>query len=458
MSAGRRAVLWFRRDLRLDDLPALAAAHAHGDVVPLFVVDPAFARSGAPRRAYMTAALQALDDRMAGSLVYRHGDPTDIVPAVAAEVGADVVVVSKDFGSYGRRRDADVAQRLAADGRRLSGVGSPYAVDPGTVVKGDGNPYAVFTPFSKAWLAVGQPRWAEGRSTPRSSEVNWVGAPDIACDGPPAAPEVGVTLPPATEATSHGRWGEFLAEGLDHYDDRRNLPAVDGTSRLSPALRWGVVHPLQLIDDLGPTSSHEVFRSELAWRDFYADVLFRRPETAWQNLQSKMDAMPIDTDTRAMARFAAWSAGLTGYPIVDAGMRQLLATGWMHNRVRMIVASFLVKDLHLPWQWGARHFMQHLVDGDLASNSHGWQWAAGTGTDAAPYFRVFNPTAQSERFDPDGDYLRRWVPELADVHGRAVHSPDGLLRPASYPPPIVDHAAEREEALRRYKSLAPSSR
>jgi deoxyribodipyrimidine photo-lyase len=453
MSSRSRAVLWFRRDLRLDDLPGLAAAHAHGEVVPLFVVDPAFARSGAPRRAYLAAALHALDDRLGGSLVYRHGDPTDIVPAFAAEVGAGVVVVSKDFGSYGRRRDAEVAQRLASDGRMLRGIGSPYAVDPGTVVKADGTPYAVFTPFSRAWLAVGQARWADGRSTLRPGEVNWVGAPDIACDGPPAVPAVGMTLPSVSEAIMHDRWGEFIGEALDHYDDRRNLPALDGTSRLSAALRWGVVHPLQLIDDLGPVRSHEVFRSELAWRDFYADVLFRRPETAWRNLQSKMDAMPVDTDARAQERFAVWASGRTGYPIVDAGMRQLLATGWMHNRVRMIVASFLVKDLHLPWQWGARHFMQHLVDGDLASNNHGWQWAAGTGTDAAPYFRVFNPTAQSERFDPDGDYLRRWVPELADVGGSAVHLPGGMLRPAGYPPPIVDHAVERDEALRRYKSL-----
>ncbi len=452
-TARPRSILWFRRDLRLDDLPALAAAHAVGDVVPLFVVDPAFHRAGAPRRAYMKAALQALDDRMDGALVYRHGDPARVVPALAAEVGATAVMVSKDFGPYGRRRDVEVAQNLAADGRTLHGVGSPYAVDPGTVVKQDGSPYAVFTPFSKAWLSVGQSRWSDRRLSPAPADVNWVGAPDIACDGPPEASVLDVVLPPASEQSARERWSEFLADGLDQYDDRRNLPALDGTSRLSPALRWGIVHPLQLIDDLGPVRSHEVFRSELAWRDFYADVLFRRPETAWQNLQTKMDAMIVDTDARARDRFAAWAAGRTGYPIVDAGMRQLLATGWMHNRVRMIVASFLVKDLHLPWQWGAGHFMRHLVDGDLASNNHGWQWAAGTGTDAAPYFRVFNPTTQSERFDPQGEYVRRWVPELADVVGNAVHAPDGLWRPASYPAPIVDHASERDEALRRYKSL-----
>jgi deoxyribodipyrimidine photo-lyase len=264
-------------------------------------------------------------------------------------------------------------------------------------------------------------------------------------------------LPEASEAAAHRLWQSFLGDGLDHYDDRRNDPGVPGTSRLSPYLRWGVVHPLQLIDDLGTERSHEVFRSELAWRDFYADVLYRRPDTAWKNLQPKMDAMPVDTDARAKERFAAWCDGRTGFPIVDAGMRQLLATGWMHNRVRMITASFLVKDLHLPWQWGARHFMEHLVDGDLASNQHGWQWTAGTGTDAAPYFRVFNPYGQSEKFDPEGRYLRRWVPELADLDARTIHDP-GMLRPDTYPAPIVDHAAEREEALRRYRSLGASAR
>ncbi|MCB0999750.1 MAG: deoxyribodipyrimidine photo-lyase [Acidimicrobiales bacterium] len=457
MPARPRAVLWFRRDLRLDDHPALAATHAHGDVVPLFVVDPAFAAAGLPRRGFMASALQALDERIGGALVYRHGDPVDVVPAFAAEVGADVVIVTRDHGPYGHRRDAAVAARLAVDGRKLRGVGSNYAVDPGTVHKADRSSYSVFTPFSKAWLATGQPRWAERPATPRPAHVTWVGHPDVACDGPPAVEPHEIQLPEATEAAAHRQWQTFLADGLDQYDAQRNQPGLPGTSRLSPYLRWGVLHPLQLIDDLGTERPHQVFRSELAWREFYADVLFRRPDTAWRNLQEKMDAMPVDTDARARRRFAAWAEGRTGVPIVDAGMRQLLATGWMHNRVRMITASYLVKDLHLPWQWGARHFMVHLVDGDLASNQHGWQWTAGTGTDAAPYFRVFNPYGQSEKFDPDGHYLRRWVPELAGLDDRTIHDP-GLLRPDGYPAPIVDHAAEREEALRRYRSLGGAAR
>lgn len=443
--------MWFRRDLRLTDLPALAAAASTGKVVPLFVVDPAFANSGAPRRAYMGAALRALDHALDGALVYRHGDPAVVVPALAGEVGAEQVFVSREYGPYGRRRDAAVAAALAGSGRRLIGVGSPYAVQPGDVRKGDGTPYAVFTPFSRGWRAVG---WDHPRPAP---QVEWMGAPDVDCDGPPAPVECPVEIGAVGEEAALARWDAFLDGSAEHYKERRDQPAVDGTSRLSAALRWGTVHPRQLLADLTMQEGHEVFANELAWREFYADVLFHRPDTAWQNLNPKMAAMPLDTDADARRRFHRWASGQTGFPFVDAGMRQLLATGWMHNRVRMVVASFLVKDLHLPWQWGARHFMAHLVDGDLASNNHGWQWAAGTGTDAAPYFRVFNPTSQGERFDPDGEYVRRWVPELATVGGRAVHAP-GLQRPDDYPAPMVDHAVEREEALARYRHATSGSR
>ena len=444
--------MWFRRDLRLDDHPALVAASEAGSVVPLFVVDPLFTRrAGAPRRAYMATALQALDDELGGALVYRHGDPTEVVPRFASEFGASEVFVSRDFAPYGRTRDAEVARRLRADARILHGIGSPYAVDPGNVVKSDGSPYAVFTPFSKAWVARG---WPAPVARP---DVGWLGAPDLPCDGPSPMPSVECSLPPATRAGVAERWATFHTSALDRYDEGRNLLATDGTSGLSTALRWGLVHPRQLLAELEPCRGHDVFRSELAWREFYADVLFRRPETAWRNLSQKMDAMAVDTDDSARSRFYTWAAGRTGFPIVDAGMRQLLATGWMHNRARMITASFLVKDLHLPWQWGARHFMRHLVDGDLASNSHGWQWVAGTGTDAAPYFRIFNPTAQSQRFDPEGEYIRRWVPELGVLHAPQIHEP-GLFRPADYPSPMVEHAIERAEALRRYQHVGAGSR
>ena len=433
----RTVIMWFRRDLRLADLPALHAAAADGaHVVPLFVVDPAFDRAGAPRRVFMKSALASLDDSMNRALVYRHGDPVTVVPALATEVGATAVYVTRDHAPYGRRRDAAVVDALRSIDVRLVGVGSSYVVQPGEVTKGDGTSYRVFTPFSKAWRAHG---WEAPLGVP---DVAWRGAPDVHCDGPPSAPQCDAELPAATVAAAHDRWNEFLPDA-QYYADRRDLPAVDGTSRLSAALRWGLLHPRQLLAELGPERGHDVFASELAWRDFYADVLFRAPESAWHDLDPKMHAMLVDTDDAARERFRRWATGTTGYPIVDAGMRQLLATGWMHNRVRMLVASFLVKDLHLPWQWGARHFMQHLVDGDLASNQHGWQWAAGTGTDAAPYYRVFNPSTQAERFDPDGAYRARWVPEQGT---------------SGYPAPMVDHAAERDEALRRYRLVTAGSR
>ena len=460
--------MWFRRDLRLADLPALYAAAADGArVVPLFVVDPAFAQSGAPRRAFMADALHALGNSIDGALVFRSGDPAVVVPALAAEVGASGVYVSRDYAPYGRARDAAVVIALSSLGIRLHGVGSPYAVAPGTVKKGDGTPYSVFTPFSKAWRAIG---WDAPLDVP---DVRWHGARDVASDGPPVRPPTDTDPRVSTsgrqtsesaqtrwgmasESGAHEQWRQFLPAVHD-YRELRNLPAVEGTSRLSAALRWGLVHPRQLLADLESGSGSDTFASELAWREFYADVLFRKPETASENLNERMNAMVVDTDATAHERFKKWAVGMTGYPIIDAGMRQLLASGWMHNRLRMLVASFLVKDLHLPWQWGARHFMRHLIDGDLASNSHGWQWTAGTGTDASPYFRIFNPTTQALRFDPDGDYVRWWVPELADVSGAGVHEL-GLLRPDGYPAQMVDHAVERDEALHRYRQVTAGSR
>ena len=443
-----RTVMWFRRDLRLGDHPAVLAAGADGDeVVPVFVVDPTFERAGAPRRAYLHDCLTELDAslrRASGTgLVVRHGDPARVIPSMARELDAGSVVVSRDYAPYGRGRDAAVADALAGMGRTLRGIGSCYAVDPGTIRKGDGDPYAVFTPFSKVWRRIG---WRGPYEAP-GGDFRWTGAgtTGIRSDGLPDRPDPGCALPEAGEAAALDRWREFLdatgaadgtmRSGVDAYDELRDRPDLNGTSRLSPALKWGTIHPRTLLADLDASGSgatgHTVFSSELAWRDFYADVLFHRPRTAWENLNPKLDDIELDTDADAEDRFRRWCAGETGFGIVDAGMRQLLATGWMHNRVRMIVASFLVKDLHLPWQWGARWFMQRLVDGDLASNNHGWQWAAGTGTDAAPYFRVFNPTVQQERYDPAGEYVARWVDAPVD--------------------PIVDHATERVEALRRLK-------
>jgi deoxyribodipyrimidine photo-lyase len=387
---------------------------------------------------------------MGGALVVRTGNPEEIVAQVCRESGAERVVCAKDFAPYGMQRDALVAASLEIDGVNFQQVGSPYAVEPGVVRKGDGTPYAVFTPFSKIWMQHG---WPAPFAKP---SVTWSGAPEIASEAIPQDPPCAASLPEAGEDAAWKMWEHFRDTALDRYNETRNNPDIAGTSMLSPYLRFGVIHSRSLLAELNETKAHAVFRSELGWREFYADVLFHQPRTVRENLQRKMDTIVVDTDERAQQRFALWCEGRTGYPIVDAGMKQLLATGWMHNRVRMIVASFLVKDLHLPWQWGAKFFMKHLVDGDVASNQHGWQWTAGTGTDASPYFRIFNPISQGEKFDPDGTYVRAWIPELAEAPNDVVHAPwlAGLLNP--YLAPIVDHAEERQESLIRYKQLSVS--
>ena len=448
------SIMWFRRDLRGHDNEALAAACAAGPCVPVFVLDPLFlSRAGDARLWFLFGALKSLNETLGGSLVIREGDPEKVIPDLAREVAAEQVFVAKDFAPYGRRRDAAVANALKSIGVRLRGVGSPYAVDPGSVFKDDGTPYAVFTPFYKRWSPLLAPL---DESDPVHSL--FVAPGSVAGIDVPAQPAVDAKLPDPSEHAAHQRWEWFVDSALDAYYDDRNTPGIDGSSRLSTYLRFGLLHPKQLIADLvidgsKETKSHEHFRSELCWREFYADVLFHQPRTAWENLQAKMNAMALDTDKRAKDRFEKWCAGETGYPIVDAGMRQLLGTGWMHNRVRMITASFLVKDLHLPWQWGARHFMRHLVDGDLASNNHGWQWTAGTGTDAAPYFRIFNPQSQSEKFDPNGNYIREWIPELAECPTKQIHTAGAGGFPG-YSQPIVDHAIERDESLARYKAVS----
>ncbi len=443
------AVLWFRRDLRLSDNPALVAATKEADdVVGLFCLDPALLEpSGDVRRAHLYRSLRALDESMGGNLVVRHGDPADVIPSVAAEVDAASVHLAEDFGPAGRARDDAVADAITDGGMDFVRTGSPYAVEPGSISTKAGTHYKVFTPFSKAWREHG---WPDPVRKPPS--ISWRSADS---DGIPDDPDLGdVELPRAGEEAARNRLDHFLQSKVEDYDDQRDLPGQDATSRLSADLKWGALHPRQILARLGRTKGEQTFATELCWREFYADVLFHVPESARESMNADVGGMAWDTGEGADELFEAWTRGRTGFPIVDAGMRQLLAEGWMHNRVRMIVASFLVKDLHIEWQRGARWFMQHLVDGDLASNQHGWQWTAGTGTDAAPYFRIFNPTTQAERFDPDGTYVRRYVPELRGIEGKAVHQPwklDGGV-PDGYVEPVVDHKEEREESLRRYEN------
>ena len=448
-------VLWFRRDLRLNDHEALVAAAATGRrVVPVFIVDPVlWANAGDVRRACLSQALSALDQSLrtsGGQLIVRTGAPAEQVLALAQEVGATDVFVTGDFTPYGRNRDARVAAVLDKDGRALHEVGAPYAVTPGAVRKSDGTPFRVFTPYYRGWCAHG---WSAPMPSPA---VTWAAAPSEAI--PDHRAPTDTALPEVSEAAALDRWAAFRQSGLTGYHEQRDRADLAATSQASMDLRWGLIHPRTLLADLGDSKDHDHFRREVCWREFYADVLFHEPASARRNLKVSMDAMRTDNGEQADVRFAAWAEGRTGYPFVDAGMRQLRAEGWVHNRVRMVVASFLVKDLHLDWQRGAAHFMQWLRDGDIASNQHGWQWTAGTGTDAAPYFRIFNPVAQGQRFDPDGDYVRRYIPELRGIDGAAVHEPwlAPLLAP-DYPAPIIEHAAERQEALARLAEVTGSA-
>lgn len=442
------SVMWFRSDLRLQDNPALTTAITAGQkdgVVPLFVVDDTL-WSGNARSAYLSRLLDDLSHRIGGLHIVK-GDPRTEVIRVAREVGAESVHVAAAFTPYGAHRDAAVERSLTTHGIRLERTGSPYAVAPGRVTKDDGSGYRVFTPFFRAWQEHG---WRS--PAPAVEDVHWI-YPDGGASIPKVSVPDGMRLPPYGEDAAHTRWRRFLDEDVDGYDDTRDLPGPDRTSRMSVHLKWGTIHPRTMLADLAPLRSKgaQAYVRELAFREFYADVLHHRPDSAFGYYNRALEQMEYDEPGET---FDAWNQGLTGIPIVDAGMRQLLAEGWMHNRVRMIVASFLVKDLHIEWQHGARHFMDHLVDGDLASNQHGWQWIAGSGTDASPYFRIFNPTTQGKKFDPDGEYVRRWVPELADVPIKQVHTPWELdAPPAGYPAPIVDHAEERIESLRRYDAV-----
>ncbi len=447
------SLLWFRRDLRLHDLPALAAAIAQDrDVLGCFVLDPQLEASSSVRRLqFLGDCLRHLHEELDGRLLITRGRPEERIPLIAREIGARTVHISADFTPFGRRRDERVQEAL--DGIQLVASGSPYLVSPGRVTKDDGAPYRVFTPFFRRWRDHG---WRQPAHTgPESAQ--WIDPSGLtaAVTKPADIPDPGSPLCfAAGEEAARHQWRRFVDAGLGDYAEYRDLPGVDGTSHLSVHLKFGTIHPRTMVADLDLRhSSHVAYLRQIAFRDFYAAVLHHWPDSAWHNWNRDFDAIETDTDATAERLFDAWKAGQTGFPFVDAGMRQLRQTGFMPNRVRMITASFLVKDLHLPWQWGARWFLEQLIDADIANNQHGWQWCAGSGTDAAPYFRVFNPTAQGQKFDPTGAYVRRWVPELADVadaHLKAVS------RPPSYPAPIVDHGEERAEALRRYQALGAS--
>ncbi len=441
-----RAIFWFRRDLRLSDNPALLAAiEASDEIVPVFILDPSLInQSGSKRLAYLGQSLRSLDESLGNRLHVMVGDQVEVLKELMKRYDATEVHISQEFEPYGAARDA----RVEAAGIKLVRTGSPYAVAPGRVRKpSDGTPYKVYTPFYKGWCLHG---WRAPVAAPKK-----IAAPQPQ-DGDRNFPDwplpEGVTITAAGEAAAHARWKKFQADALDNYDEARNLAGIDGTSKLSAHLKWGEIHPRTLLAELGQSKAHDVFRKEIAWREFYADVLFHNPHTEKDYYAPQFKAMRYEKPGK---NFKAWCEGKTGYPFVDAAMRQLVTEGWMHNRTRMVVASFLVKDLHLEWQLGADFFMEHLVDFDVASNAHGWQWTAGCGTDASPYYRVFNPIEQGKRFDADGDYIRKYVPELAHLSAAEIHEPwlflDGYSH--GYPERVVDHAVERLESLARLQEI-----
>ena len=444
---GAPSVMWFRRDLRLRDHPALEAAAKAGSVCALFVLDDVLLKvDEGPRTAYLYRSLRSLDEDLrshGGRLTVKRGRPDNVIPMLVKEIGASQVHISEDFAPYGKARDARVEQALGDV--PLVRTGSPYAVSPGQVMKDDGTPFKVFTPFYRAWSQRG---W-HSPSTSDASRMSWhpVESVDI-----PRDPRIHADLFDAGEAAARKAWRAFRDGDLARYNAERDRPDLDSTSHMSVHLKFGEIHPRTMLTDLGRAGP--AYRRQLCWREFYAQVLHHWPQSAHGYFQPAMAGMKYDTGQRADERFEAWKQGRTGYPIVDAGMRQLLGMGWMHNRLRLITASFLVKDLHLEWTLGARHFMDYLVDGDLANNQHGWQWTAGTGTDPAPYFRIFNPVLQGKKFDPDGAYVRRWVPELKSLSAKEIHEPWTLSEPpADYPAPIVDHDTERRESLARYQQV-----
>ena len=439
MSTG---VVWFRKDLRLTDNPAWSAAtRRHDRVVALFVVDPALWDHVSDRRVNLLAGhLRSLDASLGsrgGTLRVERGNPADVVPEVLRTTGADDVTANADVSRYAQRRDRAVAEMVDLELHHGSLIHPP-----GSVLTAAGNRYQVFTPFSHTWFDTPVPR------SPGAGDA------EVAGDRGAAIPATG---PPPWEPGESAAAGRLRAFDPSHYPEARDRPDLDSTSRLSIDLKYGVLSPLTVHDHVGRDSeAARQFIRQLAWRDFHAHLLDERPDLVDHALRPGYDSIAWRDDDDG---FLAWSQGMTGFPLVDAGMRQLLAEGWMHNRVRMVTASFLVKDLLIDWRRGERWFRHQLLDADVSQNVGNWQWVAGTGADAAPYFRIFNPIGQSRKFDPDGEYIRRWVPELRDVPTAHIHDPwnAGPRERARwaddrYPPPIVDHAAARSRTLDAYQA------
>ena len=456
-----RALHWFRSDLRVADNTALRAAAARAErLTGVFVFDDRLLhgpKSGDPRARFLAdcvARLAADLARRGSALVLRHGDPAQELARLAAETRAELVTWNRDYGPFARARDAKVTRALERAGVRVETWRDRVVFEADQVRTRAGRPFSVYTPYRRAWLE----RWEREPAPPLPAPKLPPPIPHVSRE---AMPELGsdaaIQLPTGGSAAALRRLGAFAERSLADYAWRRDLPAEAGTSRLSAPLRFGAVSVRTCLaraaeaaaDDRRRRVGAAKWRDELVWREFYHAVLAENPHVLTHAWRPELDSLEWSGDEAA---FTAWCDGRTGYPFVDAGMRELAATGWMHNRARMVVASFLTKDLGIDWRRGEAFFMQSLVDGDPASNAGGWQWAASTGSDAQPWFRIFNPVTQGERFDPDGAYVRRWLPELRRLRGSLAHRPwDAESLAADYPPRMVDHAEARERALGRFR-------
>jgi deoxyribodipyrimidine photo-lyase len=493
-----RALVWLRRDLRLHDHRPLAAAlRGARQVWCLFVFDSEIL-AGLPRQdrrvAFIHASLLELDEalrRRGSGLIVRHGRAVDEVTALAASLGVQVVHAGRDYEPAALARDAAVQARLATIGAALWLHKDQVVFDSDELLTGAGKPYGVFTPYKNSWLKrVGAQDLAEAEVLPHLAalasvpgELAGTGLPPLEALGFEAVPSVDTLHPGASGAAR--LLADFLPR-LDRYDEARNFPALKGPSYLSVHLRFGTVSVRQLArlahqaaypgnsasaatlpgNAAAPAAGSvgaATWLSELIWRDFYFQVLHHQPWVVDRCFKPEFDAVVWDEGPAAERLFTAWCEGRTGYPLVDAAMRQLNQTGYMHNRLRMVVASFLTKDLGIAWQRGERYFALMLNDYDLAANSGGWQWAASTGCDAQPWFRIFNPLRQSEKFDPQGRFMRRYLPELAGLGDKVIHAPwlasplelqaAGVEIGASYPAPVVDHDSARARTLARFQSV-----
>ncbi len=443
------SIWWIRRDLRLTDNSTLHSALEAGDVIPVFIIDPAFSSQSPRRRSFLYEALSSLDKNLQthGSyLVIRAGKPVDVLRQLIQETNATTIFAEDDYTPYARKRDSLVASQLP-----LQLILGQTVHHPEFVKKADGKPYTIYTPYSKVWKSLLQ-------------EIKLIPSPkDISTPAGIKSESLPVfasnPLFPAGEAEALRRLKDFASKRIFSYSEDRNRMDLDGTSSLSPYLRFGMLGLRQAVRMAQQAQSQagsaqekhgaEIWLNELIWREFYIQILYHFPHVSQTAFNASLANIPWRNNE---SEFAAWKNGMTGIPIVDAAMRQLKETGWMHNRARMIVASFLVKDLLIDWRWGEAWFMENLLDGDLAANNGGWQWTAGTGTDAAPYFRIFNPILQSAKFDSEGDYIRKWVPELRELHAKDIHAPwEKGIKVIGYPDkPIVDRGIVKERTMKAY--------